>query len=345
MRVVFGYVRVSSIEQESGYGPEVQEGKIREYCQAQDLPAPQIIHESKSGESIVKRYELNLLFARAEAAAEGGHETHVIIPGLDRLSRTLIDQESVVLRCQSKGVRLHSTVAAENDTLDPAYSDDPMRTAIRQFWGIINQLERSIIRGRLDGGIARKAVEGGFTGGRPPFGYRVVNRELEIDDEAAAVVRRIFGLHRRGIDQATIVAVVARECPQRCGHWHKRQVGRVLEREDLYARGRYRPRTGAQEVERPELIILQERDDAPRPAQEGVDWNRMPDTVTLPAVAILLGVEVSHLRSLISQHRIVAKYRKGTIFVDKPQAKRLSELVRGAPGGAGGAGQMTGQKS
>jgi len=333
MQAVWGYVRVSAIEQESGYGPEVQEEKIRDYCRAQDLPDPEIIHESRSGESIVERHELNLMFARAEAAVEGGMEAHVVFPWLDRLSRNLIDQETVVLRSQGQGVRLHSTLASENDTLDPAFSDDPMRVAIRQFWGIINQLDRAIIQRRLDGGLARKASTGGFTGGRPPFGYRVVNKDLQIDPERSPVVRRVFALKSRGIDQATTVAVVAREYPIECGHWHKRQIGRLLNREALYRHGRYRPRTGSQEVERPELIILDDDDEGdrdPTPA-EGIDWGRMPDTVTVPALAVLLGVSPDRLRSVISENRIVARHRKGSIFVSRDQARHLRSLMVESP--------------
>lgn len=327
-RLLLGYVRVSTVDQESGYGPDQQAHTIQKYCEQAGLGEPEIIQESRSGESTVQRHELNMLLARAEAAAESDIEVHVVFPGLDRLSRNLIDQESVVIRCQENRIRLHSALGSENDTLDPAYSDDPMRVAIRQFWGIINQLERAIIQRRMDGGLMRKAQEGGFTGGRPPFGYRSVNHELQVSPRAAEVVRRVFGLASVGVDQRSIAAIVAREHPDLCNHWHKRQVGRLLEKADLYRHGIYRPRGGAQERHRPDLVILTEGSEQDAPVEVELDWDRLPDTVPLPTLALMLNTSEDSLRLVISREGIVVRHRRGTLSVAKHQARRLSLLIK-----------------
>ena len=324
MRLVQGYVRVSSVEQEQGFGPEAQADRIHRYASEKGLEPVQISHESKSGESLTNRFELHGVLARAEAAVEQGGEAHIIFPGLDRLTRDLIDQEGVVTRSFRTGVRLHSTLPSENDTLDPAYAGDPMRTAIRQFFGVINQLDRAIIQRRLDGGLARKAAGGGFTGGRVPFGYRSVDQELVIDPEGAPVVRRIFALARHGVDQGTIAAIIAGEAPA-CRHWRKQQVSRVLEREPLYARGVYRPRGGDLEVSRPDLVILV-GEEGPQ-AAVGVDWSKLPDPVRLSGLVVMLGRPEAELRSLISQHGLLVRWRGKQPLVPLASVARLRDLL------------------
>lgn len=328
--LVLGYVRVSTIEQESGFGRQAQASRIEAYCTDHGLSDLELTYESQSGESIAKRLELHRVLARAEAAVDSGMQAHVVFAGLDRLTRDLIDQEAVTTRCFRTGVRLHSTLGAENDTLDPSYAGDPMRTAIRQFFGIINQLDRAIIQRRMDGGLAKKAGEGGFTGGRIPFGYRSSNRELEIDPDATSAVQRVFELHAAGLDQASVAAVVSKEYPEKCGHWRKQQIGRVLDRRELYAQGLYRPRGGTGHLHRPDLILLRVESPgrAPRPSAD-IDWARMPDPVRLVGLATLLGVPEIELTQLIQANNLLVRWRRSAAFVPKKTAQRLQALASG----------------
>lgn len=327
-QLTLGYVRVSSIEQERGFGPEVQEEAIRRYCGEQGLPAPEIHHESRSGESLLKRNEVHLVLAKAEAAAEDGIIAHVVFYSLDRLARDLIDQEGVVVRCFQTGVRLHSTDLSEADTLDPAYADDPMRTAIRQFFGIIHQLERKIIQRRLDGGLARKAAQGGFTGGRVPFGYASVNQDLVPEPRAAAVVRHVFRLREAGLNLDAVAAVVANLFPDLCGHWGKQRVGRILKARELYAEGIYRPRGSDNAFRRPELILLQGEESTSPAGMLDVDVDTLPDPIRLNGLAVLLGRSEDELRSLISEHGILVRWRGKSPLVPRESSRRLFELIK-----------------
>ena len=324
---VLGYVRVSTIEQERGFGPDVQRAAIQRYCQDQGLPEPDIHHESRSGEELTKRAELHLVLALAESAAEDGVEAHIVFFSLDRLTRALVDQEAVVTRCHKTGVRLHSTDPSERDTLDPAFADDPMRVAIRQFFGIIHQLERSIIARRLKGGLKRKGAIGGFCGGRAPFGYRIEHRELVVDDHQAPVVRRVFRLHDAGLELSGIAAIIAREWPA-LRHWGKQQVRRVLGRRDLYAQGRYRPRDAEQVTTRPELVVLDDRseDALPEPTGEP-DWSTVPDPMSLAGVSMLLRTDEERLRELISQRQLLVRWRGTSAHVPLATVKRMYGLL------------------
>jgi len=324
--LVLGYVRVSTIEQESGFGPEVQTRAIEDFCRANDLDEPEMIFESASGESLLDRHEIKEILARAEQAQEDGQEAHIVFYRLDRLARDLIDQESVVVKSMKSGFRMHSTMPAEADTLNPAMVGDPMRTAIRQFFGIFNQLEKATIQMRLEGGLFAKARTGGSTGGRLPFGYWANNRDICIHPQEADVVRRAFALRAQGLDLASVAAVLAREHPDRCGHWTKSFTKRVFDRHNLYVHGLYKTRVAVEAVRRPELIILTEDEyqraaagdvtwaPAPKPSGE-IDWSVVPDPVPVATLSLLIGQPVVVIQRVINEKGLGARWVKTRMFV------------------------------
>lgn len=327
--LVLGYIRVSSIEQEQGFGPQVQRSAIQGYCASNELSPPEIVEESESAESIAKRVVFQQVLARAKASQASGQITHVVVFKLDRLARDLLDQESVVAFALRYGFRLHSTASAENDSLNPAYAGDPMRVAIRQFFGMFAQLERATIQGRLDLGLAAKAKDGGSTGGRMAFGYRPLNDDIAIDPEAVPIVRRLFELHDRGLDQSSVAALLAREFPQRCGHWGKSQVCRALKRRDLYARGLYQSRLGVRAVERPELRILDPTAEsrAPLPAPTGaIEWERFTDPLSAITLGLLVDRPQEWIKRKVTDLRLAATWWKGRMLLPRSECVRLHQI-------------------
>lgn len=324
MRKVFGYVRVSTVDQEQGFGPAAQEERIRNYAREHGLEPVEFFQESKSGESLAPRHELNIMLARADAVIDENGDAHIIFAGLDRLSRNLIDQESVVLRSHQKGVRLHSTLLSENDTLDPEYAGDPMRTAIRQFFGIINQLDRAIIQRRLDGGLAKKASQGGFTGGRIPFGYRSNGGELEIHPEQAPVIRKLFALTET-LNQRVVAAILSKTYPAQCSRLTHQTVSRILKHRELYE-GQFKPRGSSETFHRPDLAILgtgvvdSERIKA--------SWEDLPDPVPVDALALLWEVPAQKILHIAGQNGIVVRHVRRRDYLSKAKAEALSKYVK-----------------
>jgi DNA invertase Pin-like site-specific DNA recombinase len=327
--LVLGYVRVSTIDQEKGYGKDVQEGAVREYAKAHNFPDIEIIEESASGESLVKRKELRQIIVRAKAARAEGDEVHVIFYKLDRLSRLLTDQEAVVMQALEYGYRLHSTYSAEDDCLDPAYAGDPMRTAIRQVLGAFSQLDRATVQGRMDSGLHEKAKTGGSTGGRTPFGYLSSNQELIINELQRPAVVRLFQLKERGIDLAGTASVLAREFPKECGHWTKTHTMRALRRRDLYQHGIYRSRVGVDAVKRPELIILPtdfSNVKAP-PKREGpIDWDTVADPVSINTLALLLRETPAAIQRRVTDNGIQVSWLKGRMMIPHASAQTIERL-------------------
>lgn len=323
---VYGYVRVSSIEQESGHGPEVQRRAIVDYCRSKGLGEPVIIEESFSGESVTGRKEMLTLLAKVREEQESGTQAHVVFRSSDRLSRELMDQEGVVADAFSRGYRLHSTLSHEADLFDPVYAGDPMRVAIRQFFGIVNQLDKNIIQQRLDGGLFMKASKGGSTGGRYPFGYYGVNGDIQIDPTEAPAVRTAFDASDRGLDLASIAAILAHHHPEQCGHWTKTHVKRLLDRRELYQAGMYRSRLGVAPTYHPELVIVSGGEPPVLAAPGVILWDKIPNPVSASTLAMLLGRSVSWCQRRVADLGIPVLWRKTRMMIPLHEAKRIAEL-------------------
>lgn len=332
--LVIGYVRVSTIEQEQGFGPEVQEGAIKAHCVANALGEPEIVRESKSGESLLSRDEIREVIRRAEEAQAAGEQVHVIFYRLDRLSRDLIDQEATVARAMRSGFRMHSTAASEQDTLNPEFLGDPTRTLIRQVFGMFNQFDKYRIQDRLDGGLKAKGKTGGSTGGRMPFGYWASNQDIIIHAQESPAVRRCFSLVGQGIDMASVAVILGREFPEQCGHWQKSNVSRCVDKKDMCVFGMYRPRGAAKAVHRPELIIVKKEEYdravngdgswAPPVKPTGVvEWDRLPDPVPVETLAMLFDVTPARIKAEATVQGVPILWDKSKAKIGKDRARKL----------------------
>lgn len=63
--------------------------------------------------------------------------------------------------------------------------------------GVFAEFERATIIDRVIAGMERKAARGGWLGGPAPFGYRIENGELLVNEVEAALVPRMFELYAR----------------------------------------------------------------------------------------------------------------------------------------------------
>jgi DNA invertase Pin-like site-specific DNA recombinase len=118
----------------------------------------------------------------------------LLLESLDRLSRDMIEQETVVRRLEHRGVRLIGV----SDGYDSESSSRKLQRGMR---GIISEVYLDDLRYRTHRGLAGQVARGLFAGGLP-YGYRSVpapgGHVLQIDDEQAAVVRKVFELHASG---------------------------------------------------------------------------------------------------------------------------------------------------
>jgi site-specific DNA recombinase len=188
------YARVSTSEQTKGYSLPSQVKGCQAYAKQKGLEITAVFKEDISGAThLNERPEGNKLLALVEQ----GHIQAVIVWRLDRLSRPPEGEYSRLLTTieylARYGVSVHDCETGE-------VKNDMTSIMIAFFKGLAASQERAAIRERTMRGIQEKAQERKWIGqGDPPFGFRKVGNGrdafLEIHEEFAAVVRRIFALY------------------------------------------------------------------------------------------------------------------------------------------------------
>ena len=227
------YIRVSTDKQaEEGLGLEIQEQAIKKWAKANKHRIISVC--SDSGLSGSNGLDTRVELASALEMLSNGTAKGIVVYRLDRLARDLVLQEQLLLEMRRLDAELFSTASGEQDYLrdDP---DDPSRKMIRQILGAVNEYERGMIRLRLRRGRQRKKANGGYSGGRPPYGFRAEAGELvkqPEEQEAIAATRR---LHASGRS----IRSIAQELGQvgyvtRTGKsvWHPTQVARLIGSKD-----------------------------------------------------------------------------------------------------------------
>ena len=76
---------------------------------------------------------------------------------------------------------------------------------LENFMSVTAEIERENIRIRTMGGRNQKAKNGGYSGGKPPYGYSVDKKRLVINQDEAQVVKFIFDNREKG---ATMLGLV-----------------------------------------------------------------------------------------------------------------------------------------
>ncbi|WP_281017528.1 MULTISPECIES: recombinase family protein [unclassified Minwuia] len=112
----------------------------------------------------------------------------VVVYKVDRLTRSLADFAKIVELFEEQGVSFVSVTQQFNTTTSMGRLTLNVLLSFAQF-------EREVTAERIRDKIAASKKKGMWMGGAVPIGYRVEDRRLVIDPDAAATVRRIFGLY------------------------------------------------------------------------------------------------------------------------------------------------------
>lgn len=122
---------------------------------------------------------------RLMADIEDGLVDVVVVYKIDRLSRSLSDFARLVEVFDRNGVTFVSVTQSFNTTTSMGRLTLNILLSFAQF-------EREVTAERIRDKVAASRKKGMWMGGVPPFGYRIENRKLLVDEEAAATVRWIF---------------------------------------------------------------------------------------------------------------------------------------------------------
>lgn len=174
-----GYTRVSTSGQaDNGISLEMQEKKLRAYCDFNDLELIEIIVDAGlSGKNMDGRPGMQ----RVLDMIKNKQVDAIVSYKLDRLGRSTRDLLDVALLCQKKGVTLHSLT----EKLDTS-------SAIGKFFFTIiaslAELEREIIGERTKAAMGQKKANGQKISSRAPYGYTYIdNQAIPVAEEQACI--------------------------------------------------------------------------------------------------------------------------------------------------------------
>ena len=195
---VVGYLRVSTEGQVDRYGLDAQRKDIMMYCNKNNMYiAKWYIDEGVSG---VKedRPEFNKILY---GDVENPPYEAVVVAKNDRVARDVNVYYYFKMLLKKKEIELISVAEDFGEY-------GVMAKFLEAFTMCVAEMERENIKNRTSAGRKVKVGEGGFAGGRIPYGYRTMDGNLVIDPEAAEVVKRVFYLRESGVKMREIAELL-----------------------------------------------------------------------------------------------------------------------------------------
>ena len=178
------YTRVSTAAQTEGYSLEAQQERLREYADYKDLEiAGEYCDAGKSGKSIVGRP--SFLKMLEDISSEKDNISFVLVFKLSRFGRNAAD----ILKSLQLLEDYEVDLICVEDAID---SSTPGGKLTLTILSAVAEIERENINVQFMAGKMQKLLNGGWPGGPAPYGYRSVNKELQIEPEEAEIVRLIY---------------------------------------------------------------------------------------------------------------------------------------------------------
>ncbi len=175
------YVRVSTQDQaQHGFSLDAQEDSLQNYAKALGYEIYKLYRDEGKSAKDLKRPEMINLLKDAEAKKFQA----IFIYKLDRFSRSLKDLILTIDKLKELGIDFISL----QDKIETASASGKL---MFQIIGAFAEFERNIIGDRTKFGMERKAKEGGFIT-KAPKGYKLLNKQLIVDEEEAKKVRQIY---------------------------------------------------------------------------------------------------------------------------------------------------------
>ena len=181
---VYIYTRVSTTMQIDDYSLDAQKARMKAYA---DFNNYQIVGEyedaGKSGKSIEGRASFCRMMEDIKSGKDG--VAYVLVFKLSRFGRNAADVLSTLQVMQDFCVNL---ICVE-DGIDSSKDAGKLMISVLSA---VAEIERENIRVQTMEGRIQKAREGRWNGGFAPYGYRLVDGVLQINEDEAPAIRTIF---------------------------------------------------------------------------------------------------------------------------------------------------------
>lgn len=190
MKNVIGYIRVSTDGQcgEDRFGLDVQTKQIKEYCEKNEMNIVRWFKdEGESGAKERPGFD-EIIYGDV---SNPPYEC-VIVAKSDRVARDINIYYYYKMMLMKKDIKLISI--SEDFGQFGVFSN-----MLEAFTLCVAEMERDNINKRTSAGRKVKAARGGYSGGRPPYGYKPVSGVLTVVPEEAEVVRMVFSMKDAGM--------------------------------------------------------------------------------------------------------------------------------------------------
>lgn len=182
-----GYIRVSTqMQVDSGVSLEDQEARMHTFANLREFELVGIERDEGISGKTTERPGLQ----KALRLVERGTVQALIVPKLDRFTRSLRDLIDLVEQYFSKGDRFLVSMDGQIDTMSAQG-----RFQLHLF-GALAQLERETTSERVTAAMLHKKRQLQYCGGLPPYGYRLLDdgkmlKEIPREQEVINVVVRL----------------------------------------------------------------------------------------------------------------------------------------------------------
>lgn len=181
---VYTYKRVSTSMQVDGYSLDAQNDRMEKYAEFNDMViAGSYSDEGKSGKNIAGRTDFQRMLN--DIAAKKDNVKFVLVFKLSRFGRNAADVLNSLQFMQDYGVNL---ICIE-DGIDSSKESGKLMISVLSA---VAEIERENILVQTMEGRRQKAREGRWNGGFAPYGYKLVDGELQIAEDEAEAIRIIF---------------------------------------------------------------------------------------------------------------------------------------------------------
>ena len=178
------YTRVSTAMQVDGYSLDAQKDKLRKYAEYQEMEiVGEYCDEGFSGKNIQGRLAFQQMLQDITNRKDA--IDYVLVFKLSRFGRNAADVLNSLQTMQDYGVNL---ICVE-DGIDSSKDAGKLMISVLSA---VAEIERENIRAQTMAGREQKAREGKWNGGFAPYGYKLENGKLLINEDEAEVIRIIF---------------------------------------------------------------------------------------------------------------------------------------------------------
>lgn len=180
------YVRVSTDEQaKHGYSIAAQIEKLEAYCVSQGWElVKQFIDDGYSAKDLNRPNFKEMM----DVVKNGGIDV-VLVYRLDRLTRSVVDLYSILQELDKYECKFKSATEVYDTT-------NAMGRLFITLVAAIAQWERENTAERVRMGMEKKIKLGLWKGGTPPYGYKIVDKQLVVNEAEFEVVKEVFELSK-----------------------------------------------------------------------------------------------------------------------------------------------------